>query len=119
MYRFVKRRPEAEARLSRDLDYTLAKTEDIPVMDKWLSLIRDTLQRYGIQTAEMYNFDETGFMMGIIKGFYMIIRSDRRGNGRHVQPGNLDWVTVNACISGKEWVLPPLIIFKRAYVLST
>lgn len=118
-YRFVRRRPEIKTRMSRGLDYKRAKMEDIPIMQKWFTVIEGTIAQYNIQPSDMYNFDKTGFMMGIVKGFYIITRADRQGTGRHVQPGNRDWVTVIACISGDGWTLPPLIIFKGKYVLST
>ncbi|KAF2835978.1 hypothetical protein M501DRAFT_997183 [Patellaria atrata CBS 101060] len=44
--------------------------------------------KYAIQDADLYNFDETGFMMGVICGGMVVTRADRRGRGKQLQPGN-------------------------------
>jgi len=35
--------------------------------------------KYGIEDADVYNFDETGFMMGVILPSMVVTRADRRG----------------------------------------
>ena len=37
------------------------------------------MAKYGIQEGDLYNFDKTGFMMGIITFSIVVTRSDRRG----------------------------------------
>lgn len=44
--------------------------------------------KYGIINSDFYNFDETGFIIGMIIPAMVIIRADRRGRGKAVQPGN-------------------------------
>jgi hypothetical protein len=41
-------------------------------------------QKYGIQDYDLYNFDETGFIIGIIYNSIAIIRSDRRNKNKTV-----------------------------------
>ncbi|KHJ32976.1 hypothetical protein EV44_g3566 [Erysiphe necator] len=101
-YRFVKRRPVIKAKLSRGLDYKRYMMENIPILEKWFDQEKDVVDRYGIQPGDIYNFDESGFMMGVVKGFYVIARADKQGKGRHGQ-----WL-----------VLTPLIIFKGEFVLE-
>ena len=43
---------------------------------------------------DIYNFDETGFMMGIIFVGMVVTTSDGRGKAKLVQPGNHEWATV-------------------------
>ena len=50
--------------------------------------------KYSIADADIYNFDETGFMMGIISTGTVVTSSERRSNAKLVQPGNRQWVTV-------------------------
>jgi hypothetical protein len=44
--------------------------------------------KYGVLDCDFYNFDEMGFMIGIITLAMVITRADRRGRGKAVQPGN-------------------------------
>ena len=38
--------------------------------------------KYGILDCDFYNFDETGFMMGVICSSMVVTRSDRRGKAK-------------------------------------
>lgn len=74
--------------------------------------------KYGILDCDFYNFDETGFMMGVICASMVVTRADRRGRGKAVQPGNREWATAVECINGEGWCLPPFIIVQGAYHLA-
>ncbi|SCO91748.1 related to transposase [Fusarium oxysporum] len=50
-------------------------------------------REYGIRSDDIWNFDETGFMMGVISSGKVITSSERHGNPKSVQPGNREWVT--------------------------
>jgi len=41
-----------------------------------------------IQEKDFYNFDETGFIMGIIYDNMMVIYIDRYSKNKQFQPGN-------------------------------
>lgn len=76
------------------------------------------MAKYGIQPEDLYNFDETGFMMGMITSSVVVTRSDRRGKAKSVQPGNREWATVIECINASGWCISPFIIVKGTYHLS-
>jgi hypothetical protein len=38
--------------------------------------------KYGIVDSDFYNFDETGFIMGIIALAMVVTRADRRSRGK-------------------------------------
>ena len=65
-HNFVKRQPELRTRYTRRYDYQRAKCEDPKVIGEWFALVRNVKAKYGIVDDDIYNFDETGFMMGII-----------------------------------------------------
>ena len=44
-------------------------------------------ENYGILDQDTYNFDETGFMMGVISSQLVVTGVDRRGKPKMVQPG--------------------------------
>ena len=66
----------------------------------------------------MYNFDETGFMMGVICASMVVTRSDRRGKGKSIQPGNREWATAIECVNSEGWCLPPFLIVQGVYYLA-
>jgi hypothetical protein len=50
--------------------------------------VRNIIAKYGIQDADIYNFDETGFMMGVINSGIVVTSSERRSRVKMRQPGN-------------------------------
>jgi hypothetical protein len=68
--------------------------------------------QHGIAQEDIYNFDETGFAMGLVATARVVTRADYYGKASLIQPGNREWVTSIECINSTGWALPPCIIFK-------
>jgi len=115
---FVRRTPELKMRFNRKYDYQRAKNEDPEAIVAWFELVRNTIAKYGITDDDIYNFDEIGFMMGIIATAKVITASERRYRPKAVQPGNREWVTVIQGVNAQGWAIPPFIIFAGQYHLS-
>ena len=115
---FVKRQPELQTRFTRAYDYQRALCEDPKKIDAWFALVRNMRAKYGIQDADLYNFDETGFMMGIITPSMVVTRAERNGRAKTVQPGNREWATVIQGVNALGWCVPPFIVVKGAYHLA-
>ena len=110
--RFLRRTPTLKTRFSQSYDYKRALCEDPKVIQEWFRLVQNTIQKYGIVQKDIYNFDETGFQMGII-GTAKVVTGSERGLHPHlVQPGNTEWVTAVEGINATGWSLPPMIILK-------
>ena len=75
-HNFVKRQPKLRTRYTRRYDYQRAKCEDPKVIGEWFALVRNVKAKYGIVEDDIYNFDETGFMMGIIFAGMVVTTSD-------------------------------------------
>ncbi|KZT62460.1 CENP-B protein [Calocera cornea HHB12733] len=75
--------------------------------------------KYSIQDSDLYNFDETGFAMGMIGSSMVVTRSDRIGKPMAFQPGNREWVTAICCISADGHVVPTFICVKGHVQLSS
>ena len=69
----------------------------------------------GILQEDIYNFDETGFAMGLIATTKVVTRAEIYGRPSLLQPGNCEWVTAIETINATGWALPSCIIFKAAY----
>ena len=73
--------------------------------------MENTRAKYGIPDEDVYNFDETGFQMGVIGTAKVVTGSQRAGKALATQPGNREWVTAVEAINASGWALPPMIIF--------
>jgi hypothetical protein len=50
--------------------------------------VRNIITKYGIYDVDIYNFDETRFMMGVISTAMIVISLDGRAKAKKVQPSN-------------------------------
>lgn len=109
--RFIKRTPQLKGAYSRKYDYVRAKCEDYTLLSAWFELVKNTKAAYGIQDCDTYNFDETGFALGVTATMRVITSSDK-ARPNLVQPGDREWVTCIETICADGHVLPPYVIFK-------
>jgi hypothetical protein len=109
-YNFVKRKPERKTRLFRRYDYQRAKCENPSTIRSWFRLVHNTIAKYGIRSDDIWNVDETGFMMGIIMAGMVVTGSERQGRPKSVQPGNRECITVIQAISTEGQSIAPFNI---------
>ena len=112
VYNFVKRRDELKSRYSRRYNHQRAKCEDPKTIKEWFDHVQITIMQHGIALEDIYNFDETGYAMGLVATAKVVTRADMVGKPFLIQPGNREWVTTIECINSSGWALPPCIIFK-------
>ena len=108
--RFVNSQSELQTKWNRKVYSQRALCEDPVAISAWFNLVEETRQAYGILDTDTYNFDETGFMMGVAATSKVVTSSDTVGRAATVQPGNRDWVTTIECINASGWCLPPFVI---------
>jgi hypothetical protein len=51
--------------------------EDPRVITPWFKLVANTKAKYGISDDDMYNFNKTGFIMGVIQGYIVFTGSKK------------------------------------------
>ncbi|RYC78589.1 hypothetical protein BFJ63_vAg18538 [Fusarium oxysporum f. sp. narcissi] len=117
-HNFIKRQPELKTRLFRRYDYQRAKCEDPTIIRGWFRLVQNTIAKYGIRSDDIWNFDETGFMMGVIMVGMAVTGSERQGRPKSVQPGNREWITAIAAINAEGQSIAPFIIGSGQYHLA-
>ncbi|RKK06667.1 hypothetical protein BFJ65_g18565 [Fusarium oxysporum f. sp. cepae] len=88
------------------------------VISEWFALVWNVKAKYGILDEDTYNFDEIGFMMGIIFACMVVTTSDGRGKAKLAQPGNREWATVIQGVNAQGWAIPPFIILAAQYHLA-
>ncbi|KAJ3545078.1 hypothetical protein NM208_g450 [Fusarium decemcellulare] len=117
-HNFVRRHHELKTRFFRKYDYQRAKCEDPTVIRDWFRLVANTIAKYGIRSDDIYNFDETGFLMGMIATEMVVTGSERRSKPKSVQPGNREWITVIQAINAEGQAIQPFIIGAGQYHLA-
>jgi hypothetical protein len=81
-------------------------------MHDWFKQLDAFRKDNGIQDEDLYNFDETGFAMGLISTARVVTRQEIAGRPKLLQPGPREWVTSIECINSTGFAVPPCIIFK-------
>jgi hypothetical protein len=112
VYNLIQRRPEIGSKFSRKYNYERAKCEDPKIIQDHFDRVRDVISEYGILPEDIYNFDETGFAMGLCATAKVITGSDRYARPELLQPGSREWVTAIEATNSTGWVLPSYIIVK-------
>jgi hypothetical protein len=115
---FIKRQPDLKTRFQRRYDYQRARCEDPTTIRNWFRLVHNTIAKYGILEDDIWNFDETGFMMGMIGSGIVITGAERRGKPKSVQHGNREWVTVIQAINAEGRAINPFIVVAGQYHLA-
>lgn len=91
---FIKRSPKLRTRWSRLYNHQRALCEDPALIQRWFDLIKSINAKYGIQDEDIYNFNESGFIMGKISLQLVVTGCKKPGKQKKIQPGNREWVTL-------------------------
>ncbi|KAJ5735363.1 uncharacterized protein N7483_000488 [Penicillium malachiteum] len=116
---FINRREEIRTRVSRRYDYHRALNEDPKSIQAWFTTVQQVIDKNGIQPEDIYNFDETGFAMGLISTQTVVTRQEYYGRRAILQPGNREWVTAIEAICVDGYSLPPCVIFKGKVAIAS
>jgi hypothetical protein len=112
---FVRRKPEIKSQISRPRDHRRVLCSNPAVISPWFDLVRNVKAKYGILDEDTYNFDETGFQVGVGGSVKVVTASERRLKPLSIQPGDREWITLIACINAMGWSIPPFFILKAKH----
>jgi len=107
--RFLDRHPEYFIRKQRTLDVDRKNAHDPESILDWFTRYQGVCEKYGIQPCDQYNFDETGFRIGIGHDQWIITRDPNR-QAYLGSSTSRELTTVCETISADGHVLPPMII---------
>ena len=85
---FVKQSAELKVKFNRNYDYKRAKCEDPEIIRGWFRLVQTVKAKYGILDEDTYNFDESGYIMGVISTGVLVTGSEKRDRLRQIQLDN-------------------------------
>ena len=86
--RFVTRLDKLKMAFNRAKDCQRIQQEDLEVISAWFKLVKETKDKYGVQDNDIYNFDETGFQMGVIGSIKVVTGSERCTRPELIQLGD-------------------------------
>ena len=74
--RFINTQPEFQTKWNHKFHSQYAKCEDLVTINTWFKRVKETRLAYSIFNKNTYNFNEIGFMMGVIVILKVVISSD-------------------------------------------
>jgi hypothetical protein len=108
--RFIDNQPELKTQWNRKFHSQHAKCEDPKIINAWFQRVQETRLKYGINDEDTYNFNETGFIMGVIATCKVVTSANTIGRATTIQPGNREWVTAIKGVNAQGWAIPLYII---------
>src|SRR4051794_29548356 len=66
VHSFISHYNTLKSKYNHKYDYQQAKCEDLELITDWFRHVQSTIIEYRILNDDIYNFDETGFQMGVI-----------------------------------------------------
>ncbi len=104
----VKRKPlAAERRNAHDLD----------LLAEHFARFRDIVKEYGIQPHDIWNFDETGYRIGMARSDWVIAVDPTRTIYSKC-PNNRELLSAIECINGVGGEIPPFLIVTGTNILA-
>jgi hypothetical protein len=112
VYRYIRRLPEKYHRIiqkPQEVDRTAA--EHYGEIERWFINLKLIIEELGILPRNLYNFDETGFIVGQGKK-EAVVTAYPKTSKRVSSLSSRESVTVVECINAEGKIIPPLLIPK-------
>lgn len=82
----------------------------------WFNSYQETIARYGITSDDIWNFDETGFNIGVGRDQWIITRQPKRQISGSLST-NLEYITVIEAVSATGITIVPVVILSAKILL--
>jgi hypothetical protein len=77
--RFIQRQADLQTKWNRKFHLQRARCKDPVKIRAWFQLVEDTRVAYGIADQDIFNFDKTGFMLGVALMLKVVTSSNTIG----------------------------------------
>jgi hypothetical protein len=75
--------------------------------------------KYGIADEDIWNFDESSFLIGKITSQLVVTGLEKPRKQKKLQPGDREWVTLVQGVAATGRKIPPFLIFAGKVLIST
>jgi hypothetical protein len=110
LQRWLLRHPQYKRRRFRAIEVDRKHAENRPLLSQWFKELEEVILKYGIAPEDIWNFDETGFMIGIGKDQWVITRDIKTEKPYIGINSEREYVTVVEAVNAVGQHAPPLII---------
>jgi hypothetical protein len=115
---FLQRNPRVHSIVGRSIEAARSQAATPELIRAFFELFEATRIRLGIQTADIWNADETGTALGVCTNSAVLGSAYKKKT--HVEsPGSREWVSVVETISATGRRLRPIVIFKGQSLQTT
>jgi DDE superfamily endonuclease len=109
--RWSKRHPEIHELLTKPIANNRKAALDAFDIKNWFELLRECMEEYGLDEGDLWNFDETGFQVGEMKGTLVLVPREIKKIYTRT-PRDREIVTCIECISARGEAIPTFFITK-------
>jgi hypothetical protein len=114
---WLKRNPELHKRRQRSLDLNRAIAHDTTNIKKWFDGFVNIIRLHGITSPDIWNFDESGFRIGIGKDQWVITFEPRR-RVYLPTPDDRTSLTMTECVNAEGVAIEPMMIIEGVALLE-
>jgi hypothetical protein len=107
--RFLQRHPKYTLKRQKVLDLERKRAESYKNLENWFQMLQDVITRFGINSDDIWNFDERGFRIGVGRDQLVITKQQRPLYLGH--PMNRESATAIEAISAGGAHIPLFLIF--------
>ncbi len=112
LYKWLNKHDDLDKRLIRSLDSQRFQQQDPRIIAAHFERVRSIKEEHSILDCDTYNFDETGFAMGVAHaGSAKVVTTASVCRACAIQPGNREWTTTIEACNAEGWRMPPMLIF--------
>jgi len=98
VYNFIKHHPALCTQYNQHISYQHAKQEDPNVIRQWFETIQEAIQEHDIHKNDIWNFNKTGFAIGLCSTSKIITAVECSKRPQRVIQGNCKWITIIECV---------------------
>jgi hypothetical protein len=100
---------------SAGLDRNRHQADSYKKYNLYFELLHGKIQEYNVEPRNTYNMDEKGFFVGITTRSKRVFSKaiwHAKLRTAAIQDGNMEWITLLACVCGDGEALPPALIYE-------
>ena len=110
--RFLSRHPALKPAYSRALDNDRAMNNNPKTITEYFNVLKRTMEEFKIKPQNIYNMDEKGFLIGVIKKSMRVLIVADENAAFLRQPGNRENITMIETVGIFNQNIPPMVILK-------
>src|SRR2546421_5146904 len=114
--RFRKRHPDLKGLFAKPIEKSRNDACTPKIFKGWFNRFKEHFDKYKPDQQNIYNIDETGFVLGDGEKFYAIIDKHLTSKSCSTKAKKGELLTAIECVSSACKAIPPMIIYQGAYL---